>query len=319
MSKISEMDDLFNFSASDVVAQTQTEKKSRVDDFIYAPKLAQSKDGVYRALVRFVPHLKDGRPQFYFGASACYLTKADDTDGIFVYTPKEGRRWNGCPISKVSYELYRTGQAEGNQVKIELSKKIKVNTNYYALIQVVKDAVNSDNNGKFYCYRFGETVRKKLDEAMNGTEFTEAANVFDVFSAPAFEINLSASGKEVEGHAVPSYDACRFISKSVGVTLPDGTVVSADDAESKKALFDFLNSEEIQKINSYRYTPWDAETEAKVKANLATYTGNVPTIKSAESAAEDFISSAKTVETPTVESKPSTSGDDLDAFLDGIL
>jgi len=310
--KVNELDELFSFSAEDVVAATKSNETKKVDEFIYVPKLSQAKDGNYRALVRFIPHLENGKPKFYFGVSDCYLKKADGSDGIFVKTPREGKRWNGCPISKVGYDLYMSG----DPIKQQLAKEINVQTNYYALIQVVKDTVFPENNGKVFAYKFGAIIRKKIDEAMSGSEFTEAVNVFDVYEAPAFEINLAASGKEINGNKVPTYDACKFISKTVGITLPSGNKVDPADDDSKKELFEWLQSEELQKINTYKYTPWDAETEAKVKANLATYTCTIP-VKSAESEAEEIVSGVKTVE---ADKSVSTSGsEDLDSFLDGIM
>lgn len=308
-----ELDELFSFSAEDVVAATKGNESKKVDEFIYSPKLSQAKDGTYRALVRFIPHLENGKPKFYFGVASCFLQKADGTGGIFVKTPREGKHWNNCPISKVAYDLYKSG----DPIKQQLGKQINIQTNYYALVQVIKDTVFPENNGKVFAYKFGEIIRKKIDEAMTGSEFTEAVNVFDVFDAPAFEINLAASGKEINGNKVPTYDACKFISKTVGITLPSGSKVDASDNESKKELFDWLQSEELQKINSYKFSPWDSETEAKVKDNLATYIDNINPIKTAEAEAEESVSNIKAEE---ADKSVSTSGsEDLDSFLDEIM
>ena len=74
----------------------------------------------YRALVRFIPFIHEGKVHTTIERWECFLKDVDGNNGIFVVSPKtDGKR---CPMRDLSWRLYTSD----NAIDKANSKKINV-------------------------------------------------------------------------------------------------------------------------------------------------------------------------------------------------
>lgn len=315
-----------NFSAADALAATETNSTSSFSgrSGLYKPSIKDEKctDQNYRALVRFIPFFHEGKWRTTVCRWECFLKDVNGENGIFVVSPKTDNK--KCPMRALSYKLYTSDSA----IDKENSKKIQVYQQYYALVEVVKDVQHPEYDGKFFIYQFGQKINDKLENAMKSTEFTEGFNPFALYDGRLFEINMTKdASKKMEGsnRAVANYDACRFIEKTAPIHFTVGENVmtlESNDRESQKAFFNWLEKD-APKIKDYFWKEWDAETTAKVNANLATYTSGYVAPRTTTAQAQETVAAATTSSpintAPAVEpeSIPTYTGEDMPEFSNG--
>lgn len=278
---------IFDSFTAESAKETLAEKKSSfTKENMYKPNIKDEKckDMNYKALIRFIPFIKDGKVYTTIERWECFLKDVNDQNGIFVVSPKtNGKR---CPMRDLSYRLYTSN----NAIDKANSKKINVYQQWYSLIEVVKDPQHPEYEGKIFIYQFGKKIYDKIVEATNGSEFKEAINPFDFFNARLFEIRLSKGTQKMDnGGIVTNYDACGFIEKTAPIHFGDGLTLGKD-IESKKAFMEWLEKD-APKISDYFWKEWDEETTNKVNTNLATFASGYvePAKKSTKSQASAVV------------------------------
>lgn len=293
-----------SFSAADALAATESTKNSGFSGNadLYKPSIRDEKctDQNYRALIRFIPFYHEGKWRTTVSRWECFLKDVNGDNGVFVVSPKTANL--KCPMRALSYKLFKSESA----IDKANSKKISVYQQYYALVEVVKDIQHPEYDGKVFIYQFGQKINDKIEAAMKSTEFTEGFNPFDFYNGRLFEINLTkdASKKMDNDKPVTNYEACRFIEKEAPIHFMVGETqmtLSADDRDSQKAFFNWLE-QDAPKIKNYFWKEWDAETTAKVNANLATYTSGYTAPRTPVANAQETVSQA--TESAPVQSAP---------------
>lgn len=325
-----DFNDLFNFTAADALAESQSKKSVFTGSGdLYRPSIKDEKckDENYRALVRFIPFVYENKTRTMIERWECFLRDVNGENGIYVVSPKTNGK--ACPMRNLSYKLYTSD----NAVDKANSKKINVYQQWYALIEVVKDVQHPDYEGKFFVYQFGKKIADKITEAMKGSEFKDPIHPFDFFNARLFEINLKKGEQKMDnGGPVANYDGCGFIEKTAPIHFGDGQTLEMSD-DSKKAFLDWLENE-APKINNYQWKEWDVELTEKVNANLATYTSgyvaprttvakaqetvNIISDAAPKKKSEPIVSKQVEVEVPSVEDESPVSEDD-DAWINSVL
>ena len=259
---------IFDSFTTESAAEALKEKKSSFkNENLYKPSIKDEKckDMNYRALIRFIPFIHDGKAQTTVERWECFLKDVDGNNGIFVVSPKTNG--NKCPMRDLSYRLYTSD----NAIDKANSKKINVYQQWYALVEVVSDAQHPEYVGKTFIYQFGKKIYEKISSAMQGSEYKDPINPFDFFNARLFEINLKKGDQKMDnGSIVANYDSCGFIEKSAPIHFGDGKTLT-QDIQSKKEFMEWLENG-APNIKEYFYKEWDDETLNKVNTNLATYT-----------------------------------------------
>lgn len=260
-------DELFSFTAQDALSTTESSKNNKGIAGIYKPtyKDEKCKDGNYRSLIRFMPFIYEDKVRTTIERWECYLKDVNDDNAIFVVSPKTiGKK---CPIRELGWKLYSSESA----IDKANSKKINVYQQWYALIEIVKDVQHPELDGTFMIYQFGKKIHDKIENALKGSEFSDAINPFHFLSAPLFEINLTKSSQKMDnGREVADYEACKFIDKKAPLHYGDGKTIE-QTRESMDEYINWLNTD-APKINNYQWKEWDQETTDKVNVNLASYT-----------------------------------------------
>ena len=301
-----------NFTAADAYAATKTEKtgaSGRAD--LYKPSINDEKcvDQTYRALIRFIPFFYEGKRHTIISRWECYLKDVNGDNGIFVVSPKTVNK--SCPMRNLSYKLFKSDSA----VDKANSKKINVYQQYYALVEIVNDKQHPEYNGKVMIYQFGQKIKEKIENAMKDTDYTKGFNPFDFFNGRLFELNMTKdASKKIEGSnkSVANYDACNFILESAPIhfTVNDEKMTLTNDKESQKAFLSWLDNG-APKITDYFWKEWDAETTAKVNANLATYTSGYEAPRTTAASAREAVNEATE---PAGSSRPQTTLEDMPDF-----
>lgn len=299
---------IFDSFTTESAASTLAEKKGNYQtEGLYKPSITDDKckDMCYRALIRFIPFIHEGKVHTTIERWECFLKDVEGNNGIYVISPKTiGKR---CPMRDLSYRLYTSE----NAIDKANSKKINVYQQWYSLIEVVKDPQHPEYEGKFFIYQFGKKIYDKIVEATKGSEFKDAINPFDFFDARMFQLKLTKGQQKMENsnRPVTNYDACTFIEKTSPIHFGDGETLTKD-IESKKSFMAWLENG-APKITDFFYKEWDEETTNKVNTNLATFSsGYVAPSKSPTSKAKELVNEIveeekKEVSKPKkVESKP---------------
>ena len=294
---------LFTMTTEDALTLTESKKKTNLNENLYKPNIKDEKctDGNYRALIRFMPFIYEDKVQTTIERWECYLKDVNGENGIFVVSPKTAGL--KCPIRELSWKLYSSDSA----IDKANSKKINVYQQWYALVEVVKDVQHPEYDGKFMIYQFGKKIHDKIEDALKGSEFTNAINPFQAISAPLFEINLTKSAQKMDGgREVAEYSACKFITeRKAPLHFGDGKTLE-QTRESMDEYVEWLKTD-APKINDYQWKEWNQETTDKVNALLATYSSSYSAPRTSVASATETVnqiienqSSMVQSETPTV-------------------
>ena len=322
---MSNLDELFSFTAEDALAVTESKKQSFTNKYeTYRPSIKDEKcvDETYRALVRFVPFVYENKMRTTIERWECYLKDVNGDNGVFVVSPKTIGK--SCPMRTLSWKLHESE----NAIDKTNSKKINVYQQWYALVEIIKDVQHPDYEGKFMIYQFGAKIYDKIKEAMKGSDYTDPINPFDFEDAPLFEIKLTKGNQKMDnGMVVANYDGCKFIPKTAPLHFGEGMTFDGS-MEMKKAFVEWLEKDAPQ-INNYQWKEWTDEITEKVNTNLATFTSNYSAPRSTVAKAKETISNIVDTTPKHVESQTTSVVEDVeipsddvsedDAWVDSIL
>lgn len=322
---MSNLDDLFNFTIADALAETESKKTTFTNKFeTYRPSIKDEKcvDETYRALVRFIPFVYENKISTRIERWECYLKDVNGENGVFVVSPKTIKK--KCPMRTMSWKLHESDSA----IDKANSKKINVYQQWYSLIEVVKDVQHPEYEGKFMIYQFGSKINDKINEALKGSDYTDPINPFALEDAPLFEIKLTKGNQKMDnGGVVANYDGCKFIQKTSPLHFGDGLTYDGS-MEMKKAFVDWIEKDAPQ-INNYQWKEWSDELTEKVNTNLATYTSGYSAPRTTVGKATEAIlniadTTTNTVDIPSTKISDNDDQDvdmsiDDDAWVESIL
>jgi hypothetical protein len=322
---MSNLDELFSFTAADALAETVSKKTTFTNKYeTYRPNIKDEKcvDETYRALVRFIPFVYENKRHTIISRWECYLKDVNGENGVFVVSPKTIDK--SCPMRTLSWKLHESD----NAIDKANSKKINVYQQWYALVEIVKDVQHPDYEGKYMIYQFGAKIYDKIKEALEGSEYTDPINPFSFEDAPLFEIKLTKGNQKMDnGNIVANYEGCKFIPKTAPLHFGEGLTFDGS-MEMKKAFVEWLEKDAPQ-INNYQWKEWTAELTEKVNTNLATYSSSYVAPRTNTAKAKEAINNIS--DTPKyTEPEPQVNVDDVDipegdvstdddAWVDSIL
>jgi hypothetical protein len=297
--------DIFNLGVSDI--DTYQGKEGGGSD-LYKPTADQGKDGVYRALVRFVPNPKNPQKSII----RKYVYWLEDGAGNGAYYDSPSTIGEKCPVQDLFFKLRNSESA----VDKKMSEKLKRREIFYSLVQIIKDPHNPDMNGQIKIFKYGYKIKQKIDEELN-PQFDEPCQVFDLFEGKNFELVITKQG------GYNNYDSSKFQGKKSVIEVK-GQAMS-NDAGSRTQILEYLT--ESPSLDSFDFKAWDDSTRSKVENVLNQYRSpgsaisNIASSKSIEeSFSFDSEPTPKKAKAAPVASEPEVSGDgdDLNDFLKGL-
>ena len=221
---------------------------------VYKPTAEKGKEGVYKALIRFLPYHKNpnkSKIQKY------YLYVAQPSGNFMVDCPSSvGKK----SIIKELYWKFKNSESAADKKIAELfSRKERCS----ALVQIVKDPNNVELEGKIMVFHFGNKINQMIESALE-PEFGEApCNPFDLFEGKLFAVHIT---KKADFN---NYDNCKFIGEKVAITLPGEKKPVEKTKEDMAKVVEYLtkNSPDLEK---YDYKEMDEEQTNKLNAFIRT-------------------------------------------------
>ena len=294
--------DIFNLNIADVDTH-ETQSKASANE-VYKPSADEGKDGVYKALIRFVPNPTNPRNSLI--KKYVHWLTTPDGNGKIVDSPSTiGEK---CPIAEAFFKLRKSDSA----VDRKMSDRLKRREQYYSLVKIIKDPQNPESEGTYKIFRFGFKIKEKIEEETKPA-FGEPTQIFDLFNGKNFELIITRQGD------FNNYDKSKFSASTSAITI-DGTPAERNQ-ETMTAIKAELDA--APSLEPYEYKAWNSETLDFVNTVLRQYLSPGTSI---DTVVNTTPTKEKVAETKTTKEKvaPKTnatkveSGDDLDSFLDDL-
>jgi hypothetical protein len=218
---------------------------------LYKPGADQGRDGVYKAVIRFLPwHVKPSESKIHK-----YY--------VWVVDPVAGQSFSvDCPstvgqksILKDTYWKLKNSTDIGEQ---QLAENFSRAENYYSLVQIIKDPNKPDLEGKIMVFQFGAKINQKIELQLKpAVEGATSCNPYDLFDGKMFSLHITKKQKW------NNYDLCEFVGDRCAITLPgEKAPIQRNKADMDRVL-DWLKKESPD-LNKFKYKEWDDEVREKV-------------------------------------------------------
>ena len=306
--------DIFSLNEDDF---KQEERKSSIQEF-YAPNPQDAPDGVYKAIIRFLPNSNDVKKSIV--RKVVHWLKEGES-GFYADCPSSiGER---SPLSDVYWKLKKSSSAYDQKQSELISRK----EYYFSYVYIVKDFQKSELDGTVQVMRFPKTIRKMIQEeltpdAMQLEQGAEPTNVYDLFRGKDFLLKIGTKS------GYRNYDSCEFTKQRSAIKIND--VEMKPDADSKKAIMAlYENQPNIE--DNFGYKAWSPELTERVNSFIGMVTNGAggavtavstptkaPTAQDTELAGQNLVTEAAPTAEPTVETSSSDdTSSELDAWLNG--
>jgi hypothetical protein len=302
--------DIFSTSVGDI----DLYKRDKKDSVFYSPKAKDGIDGTYKALIRFMPNIKN--PKQPIIRKFTYWLESPDGKGQNFDSPSTvGEK---CPIQQTFYRLKNSESA----VDRKMAEKLKRREQFYSLIKVIKDPQKPENEGRYFILKYGTKLKQKIDDEMSPS-FDEPTQIFNPLTGKNFELIVTKQGE------YNNYDTSKFQSKKTAIIVNGEPVDNSE--ESRKAIIEELQN--APDLSTFEYQSWNDEDRSTVERFLSYYSQRGATIDNVvnakpkntstfESESDDeFETPAPVAKKPAASSKAkpaSSDTEDLNDFLDGL-
>lgn len=239
--------DIFNLQPESFM---NAPKKKSLDT--YEPSADKGTDGVYEAVVRFLPYYKNAA-----------LSKVHKYR-IWVQDPTEEKGFYvDCPSSvgkkSILKDLYWKLKKSNSAHEQEIAENFSRADTYYSLVQIIEDKHQPDLVGKIMVFRYGIKINQKIESLLKPTRGLPV-NPFDLFEGKEFNIKITKKQKW------NNYDLCEFIGDRCPMTLPGETQPIQKTQEDKAKVLNWLK-ENSPEMDKFEFREWDEElTERVMKA-----------------------------------------------------
>jgi hypothetical protein len=293
--------DIFNLDPESLLSKSKPQGESSPD--FYKPYPKEGKEGVYEALIRFVPNPyspENSKIRKYYN----YLKDPSTGKGFSVDCPSTV--YKKSVLQDLFWKLFNSTSAADK----ELAKSFSRKEDYYSLIQIVEDKNKPELEGKILIYKFPKKIND-LIEAQLKPKYGAAINPYDVFGGKEFALHVRTVGDW------NNYDLCSFVGEKVPMRI-NGKPVSKTPEDMTK-INEYLKSGP-NNLTSFGYKEWDAETTDRVMEMIRTIIPDgrvineiVSKVSSASSSYKERPASHEPTQeyTPSKSSGSSSTSDDL--------
>ncbi len=299
------------FSPNTEVKESETKKVSNE----FKPNADSGKNGIYQAIVRFVPWHEDPK----------YGSIKEKWFSYLIDPVTERGKYVDCPSSvgkpSILQDMYWKLKKSENVLDQEKAKIFSRKHSFASIIQVIKDENNPENEGKLLVWRYGVKIHDKLMAELKPV-IGDKHDPFDIFNGKAFAVIVT----KVSGFN--NYDQSKFVDKKIPLMVPDanGKMKPITPKDDLQKAFDWVR-ENSPDLNNYDYKEWDQETHDYVnhviqavtgKVVQSSYEGVVNTEKSQTASDNPIVSEDISVETDiSIDNNIGDNLPELDLNLDG--
>ena len=255
------MEDLFNVTVP--IGENAENNSANANEF--RPKTTKAPNGVYEALIRFIPWAQNPSESLV-SKNTAYLTNLRTGQKREVDTYPNSYQ---CPVANTFFAL----RDNANPVLKDRADMFSRRQRYAALVQIVQNNIEPALVGKIMVYRFGVKIHRKLMEIQEQSSLLSgvsggSTSPFSLLGAPTFYL------KQVKEGGFENVDQSRWIqsTEATAVKCPikgaDGqiqqwvpiTEQTLADPKFKQIVTQWLTSEEIPSLEPYKFHEWSDET-----------------------------------------------------------
>lgn len=264
----------------------------------FNPDSKSAPNQTYRAVIKFLPKLYgfENENKTETVETVSYWIPEGASGGFRYLSPKSLGKKENCFVAD-QYWAWK----ESKDAQLEkLAKKLSYSRNTYALIQVIKDYVNPDNDGKIFFYNVPFAIQKQIKSTMYPSQedieqgiVTEANDVFNPITGLPMVLKIPI--KNTDAGEYRDYDECKFNEKLPTMILLPGekTQMKNSDIPTDGDGLTKLQEQVLETIlegpslKDLEYVPMTEEQNKRAKNAL------------------EIMSSGKVIDEPVNESKPS--------------
>lgn len=243
--------DIFNLNNEDFLKQ---EPKKDDDEFLYKPYPELGKDGVYKALIRFLPNVYNPKKskihQYY----------------VWLKDPLDGTNFKAlCPstVGKKSIlkDIYWKLKNSTSAKDQDLSKQFSRKEDFFSLIQVVQDPNRPDLEGKIMYLKFGKKVNDLIEQQIK-PEYGNPSNPYSVFDGKYFGLHVRKVGEW------NNYDLCQFVGEKCPIRINGADIEKTE--EGKKKVEEYLKTgpSDLEKNDYKEWNEVEREKIMKIIRNI---------------------------------------------------
>ena len=255
------MEDLFNVTVP--LGENAENNSANANEF--RPKTTKAPNGVYEALIRFIPWAQNPSESLV-SKNTAYLTNLKTGQKREVDTYPNSYQ---CPVANTFFAL----RDNANPVLKERADMFSRRQRYAALVQIIQNNIEPALVGKVLVYRFGVKIHRKLMEIQERSSLLSgvssgSTSPFSLLGAPTFYL------KQIKEGGFENVDQSRWIQSTEATAVkcpikgPDGqiqrwvpiTEQTLADANFKQIVTQWLTSDEIPSLEPYKFHEWSDET-----------------------------------------------------------
>lgn len=237
----------------------------------FRPNPKKGQNGVYEAVVRFLPNPVDPANKSMIQKFTAYIQ--DPRNGTKHALDDPRTIGQQSIIANTFFAL----RESANPILKENAKQFSSKLSIYSLIQVLSCKSDPSIEGKILVWRYGQKILEKINAEMN-PPMGEGHNPFNLILGRPFALKV----KEVSGF--PNYDACAFFDLALNqsgfrIQVPDAMgnlqwmVVTNETIASEQgrtAVFEYLKNN-APDMTAYEYKPWTQEDQNFINEMVQIY------------------------------------------------
>jgi hypothetical protein len=218
------------------------------DANIYKPYPELGKDGVYKALIRFLPNVANPKKSKIHKYYVWLKDPIDNSNFVADCPSTVGKK---SILKDIFWKLKNSPSAKDQ----ELAKSFARKEDYYSLVQIVKDPNHAELEGKVMVFKFGKKVADLIEQQIK-PEYGNPCNPYDLFEGKNFGIHVRKVGDW------NNYDLCQFVGEKGPISI-DGTPVEKSEDDQKR-IVEYLKKGPQDLVDKYDYKEWTDEDRDKI-------------------------------------------------------
>lgn len=251
------MEDLFNLNPDDFTGKAGGTRK--VDENLYNPGPDQGQNGIYKAIIRFVPWAQDPKQSKYKKYSA-KLVNPLTNERLFVDCPST----TGAPsiLWSLDTELKNLKDSEP-QIVEEIKKYFNRFYNYYSCIYIKRDPQFPKFEGQIKVYSFGYGIDNLIQQEINPESEIVTVNKINPYSLTEGKDLVLVVKRKTKSWR--DYSASKFMNEVSPLIISHNGKEIPVSTEPKVAKFatEFLRANSPD-LSQYFLKEWTEEEYVKI-------------------------------------------------------
>lgn len=285
--------DIFSLDNEDFL---KPEVQSNTGDAnIYKPYPELGKDGVYKALIRFLPNIANPKKSKIHKYYVWLKDPVDNSNFVADCPSTVGKK---SILKDIYWKLKNSPSAKDQDLAKAFSRK----EDYYSLIQVVKDPNKPELEGKVMVFKFGKKVADMIEQQIK-PEYGNPCNPYDLFEGKNFGLHVRKVGDW------NNYDLCQFVGEKGPIAI-NGQPVEKTEADQKR-IVEYLKAGPQDLVEKYDYKEWSEDDREKIMSIIRNLVPDGRMVSEILSGSPDSKAPSSSTSNPLKKEAPKKAEDDF--------